>query len=105
MGMEIKVEFHKKGNIMLISIYKDTAAGYGLCKDDNPLGNNELVIDVAKKTLEDYYHDSIAVYKDKPMSFEQWITSEYTMDDMEGLLEYIEDTEGSLDKVEVDESI
>lgn len=89
---------------MLISIYKDTAAGYGLCKDDNPLGDNELVIDVAKKTLEDYYNDSIAVYEHEPMSFEQWITSEYTMDDMEELLEYIEDTEGSLDNVEVDKS-
>lgn len=86
---------------MLISIYRDTASTYGLCKDDEKC-DNQLVVDVALETLEDYYNDSIAIYQDNPMPFKQWIEEEYTMDDMENLLGYIEDTEGNLDSVEVD---
>ena len=85
---------------MLISVYRDMASHYGLCEDDG-ICDNELVINVAKETLEDYYNDSIAAYQYKPIPFEKWITEEYTMDDMEGLLEYIEDTEGNIDSVEV----
>ena len=86
---------------MLISIYRDTASAYGLCKDDGRC-DNQLVVDVALETLEDYYNDSIAIYQDNPMPFKQWIEEEYTMDDMENLLGYIEDTEGNLNSVEVD---
>lgn len=81
---------------MLITMYKDTAAGYGLCEDDGQ-SDNSVSIDVPKNTLDDYYNDIIR----GSAPFQKWIDEEYIWDDMEDLLDYIIDTEGNLDSIKV----
>ena len=86
---------------MIISMYRDTAAGYGLCKDDGR-DDNSITLDVPRRTMEAYYNDTFGAYDDNPThTFDRWIQDEYILDDMEGLLEYIQDTEGDLSNVKL----
>lgn len=88
---------------MIISMYRDTAAEYGLC-EDNGIDDNSITIDVPRRTMEAYYNDTFGAYDDNPThTFDRWIQDEYILDDMEDLLEYVQDTEGDLSNIKVAE--
>ena len=84
---------------MKISMYRDTASHYGLCKD-NKTDDNTIYLNVPKTILKEFFEANIKDDYDN-VGFDHWIFDLYIHDDMETLLDFIKSKYGNLNIVEV----
>ena len=86
---------------MIISMYGDMAARYDLCQDPeehhewHSLLDDGVYLDVPDNLLKEYHAKEIAPYypPEDEMTFDRWM-EEYTWDDMDDLLFFIEEKTG-----------
>lgn len=92
---------------MVITMYRDTAAGYELCRELNEEEiyryDNAIEIEVPDSLLQGYYTTQVKITNKEyeNMDFDEWIHWYYDHDEMEGLLNYIKKQTGNLNCVKV----